>query len=103
MSKWSQREDDVMKFLGLTPQPGSGNGPYKKEDGESEELIAQLKSTEGKSISVKFEDVKSLLYHAKVSHKTPIFVLDFMEQNEMLIAIRPRDIKKVAKAMNLKK
>lgn len=97
--KWSRREEEVMGMLGLKRQPGSGSGWLKKEDGEGDDILAQLKSTEGKSIAIKADDVKELLYHAYVSHKLPVFVVDFMEEGFMLVATRIEDMPSVAKAL----
>jgi len=92
--KWSRREDEVMSELGLKPTKQSGAGWLEKEDGEGEEIIVQLKSTEGKGIAVRREDVKALFYHAAISHKTPVFVIDIMPSYQ-LVAFRPENYKEI--------
>lgn len=102
MSKrWAKREDAIMSDLGLRPQPLSGGGWTHKEDGESEELLAQLKSTDGKAIKVDRRDVEQLFYNALVAHKTPMFVLDFVG-GPKLICMRPEDLQQVTEAMSRK-
>ena len=44
---WFDREKKVMEKLGLRPQPQSGAG-WRKEDGENDYVLCQLKSTDGK-------------------------------------------------------
>lgn len=96
--KWRTRELAVMRELGLRPTKGSGCTWLEKEDGESEDVIVQLKSTEGKSITVQRRDIVDLLYHAAIAHKIPVFVLDFVG-DFMLIAVRRAELRKVAKAL----
>jgi len=92
--KWSKREDEVMIELGLKPTKQSGAGWLEKEDGHGEEIIAQLKSTEGKGITVRRDDVKSLFYNAAVSHKIPVFVIDLMP-SYLLVAFSPENYKEI--------
>ena len=95
---WIKHEKHIMKMYGLKPSPGSGNTELLKEDGESDKLLAQLKSTEGKAISFKKRDILELIKNAWIAHKKPVFMFDFMSDNEDLIfiAIRPFDLMKVA-------
>ena len=87
MGKWSGYEKRLLSKLGLKPAPGSGSGWIHKEDGESDSLLVQLKSTEGKSITVKKQDVDDLLYHARIAHKTPVFVLSFVDSHTMVCVL----------------
>lgn len=98
MSKrWVNREKYVIgKVLKLRRSKGSGSGWLEKEDGEDDGIIAQLKSTDGKALAVKRQDVIDLMYHAVVSHKLPVFVLDFVP-DMLLVAMRPTDVVKIAK------
>lgn len=78
-----------MRELGLNPQPGSGGLDFRwKEDGEGEHVIAQLKSTEAKSYSVRLQDLKDLEYHARTAHKAPVLVIDFVGQASPYFVIR---------------
>ena len=88
---WNRNEKEVMKRLGLKPAIASGAGWIAKEDGENDEYIAQLKSTENQSISVNLRDIKELIYHANVAHKTPVLVLQFLNEYTF-VCFREQDI-----------
>ena len=96
---YRKNEREVMKNLGLKPTKNSGSGWIEKEDGENETIIAQLKSTDSESIKVNLLDLKKLFYHANVSHKTGIFVIQFLQENEEFIIISPEDLQKVARGL----
>lgn len=86
------RERKMMAKLGLRPQPLSGGGWIHKEDGESDTLMAQLKSTEGKSQSITRVDLRDLLVHALEAGKVPVFVVDFVGDPEPWLLVRPSDL-----------
>lgn len=67
-----------MRRLGFNPQPLSGASWILSEDGESATLMAQLKSTEGESISVKKQTITDLVRHATIAHKTPVLILEWV-------------------------
>jgi hypothetical protein len=98
LKKWNKREKEIMKLLGLKPQPASGSGWLLKEDGESSKLMAQLKSTEQKAIRIDRQVIKDLVYHARLSHKVPILVLDYVD-DFLLVCARKDDLGKVVKAL----
>ena len=75
---WFKNEKDVMKRLGLNSVPGSGSDWVHKEDGESDTVMVQLKSTEADSYRVNYLDIEKLEYHAQVAHKIPIFLVEFL-------------------------
>lgn len=104
---WRDREKEIVKRYGLDPVPGSGGLDWaRKEDGENEHTIAQLKSTEGAEIKVVRRDLFDLFYHARLAHKIPLFILDFMPfigtQEVQLLCVRPEDLQDLAKAMREK-
>lgn len=99
---WNKREKYIMKQLGLTPQPASGAGNTWKEDGRSIGLIGQLKSTEGKGIRIDREVLKKLTYNARVSHKKPIIITDYVGHS-VWISVRPMDLYDVAYELELKR
>ena len=75
------RAEKVMsRFLGLTPVPFSGSRMEAKEDGECEHFLMQHKSTNGSALRVQAWDIQTLLAHALVTHKAPLFVLDFLRE-----------------------
>ncbi len=94
---YRNNEKEVMRSLGFTPTPNSGSGWLVKEDGQSEELICQLKSTDAKSIKLVKSDIDTLEYNALVAHKLPVFVIQFLSTNECFLVIRPEDVKDIAK------
>lgn len=91
---WFKNEKEVMRKLGLEPQPGSGSRWTHKEDGINDYLMAQLKSTESESTTIKLKDWESLEYNAAVSHKVPVFVNQFMN-GPLLLTIRYEDLEDV--------
>lgn len=82
---WFKNEKEVMRRLGLEPVKGSGSGWVDKEDGESEVALAQLKSTEAESYRLNYFDIEKLEYHASVSHKLPVFVIEFLSRGTYLL------------------
>lgn len=94
---YRKNEEEVMKAIGLKPTKNSGAGWIEKEDGQNEYLICQLKSTDARSISVKQDDLHTLEYNACVSHKIPVFAIQFLNSNEVWVMAKPQDIAEVAK------
>lgn len=82
-------EKDVMEMLGLRPTKNSGSGWVEKEDGENEHVLCQLKSTDAGSIKVSKQDLDTLQYNAIVSHKLPVFAIQFLQSNEVYLVINP--------------
>lgn len=78
-----------MRSLGLEPTPNSGSGPIWKEDGQSEEVICQLKSTDAESIRIHKKDLDTLSYNAVVAHKLPVFAIQFLQSNEVYLLVKP--------------
>ena len=74
-----------MRSLGFEPVKGSGSGWIHKEDGESEVALAQLKSTEAESYKLNYLDIEKLEYHASVSHKLPVFVIEFLNRGTYVL------------------
>lgn len=85
-----RNERETLSKLGFKPALGSGNGWIVKEDGENELSMVQLKSTDSNQYTLKMLDMKKLEYHAAVSHKIPIFLVQFLQQDKTY-AIIPVD------------
>ena len=96
---YRKNEAEVMKQLGLTPTKNSGSGPLEKEDGYNNTLICQLKSTDAESISIKQKDLHTLEYNAVVSHKTPVFAIQFLNTGEVWLIAKPDDFPLVCKGL----
>lgn len=95
-----QNEKEVMERLGLKPTKGSGSGWLEKEDGQNEALIAQLKSTDALSIKLALSDIHTLEYNAVIAHKIPVFMVQFLQSNELFLVVKPADISSVAKYLD---
>lgn len=87
-----------MRILGLEPTPNSGSGWIVKEDGQSDDIICQLKSTDAGSIKMNLQDIHTLQYNASVSHKVPVFAINFLRTNEVFLLISPEDAQEALQA-----
>lgn len=96
---YRSNESEIMRSLGLQPTSNSGSGWVEKEDGQSESVICQLKSTDANSIRLNLDDWNTLEYNAAVSHKLPVFALQFIGTGDVFLAVRPDDLKAVAAAL----
>lgn len=81
--------------IGLRPTKNSGAGWIEKEDGQSDHFICQLKSTDNRSISVKQDDLHILEQNAMTSHKLPLFAFQFLNTDEVWIAVKESDIEAI--------
>ena len=94
---YRRNEAEVMKALGLRPTKNSGSGWIEKEDGQSEDVICQLKSTDANSIKVNKKDLDVLSYNAAVAHKLPVFAIQFLQSNEVYLIVKPEMLCEAAK------
>ncbi len=94
---YRKNEAEIMRLLGLEPTKNSGSGWVEKEDGQSENLICQLKSTDANSIKVNKKDLDVLSYNAAVAHKLPVFTIQFLQSNEVYLIIKPEELCDIAK------
>ena len=88
----SKNEKRTLKALGLTPAPASGAGWVVKEDGENETLMVQLKSTDSLSYRVSRLDMKKLEFHAEVSNKVPVFLVQFLKDDRLYAIVDVNNI-----------
>ena len=86
-----------MKSLGLKPTKNSGSGWVEKEDGISDAVICQLKSTDKESIKLNKRDIDILNYNAGICHKMPVFAVQFLQSNEVYLLVKPDMLTDVAK------
>lgn len=89
---YRKNENEVMESLGLCPTVNSGAGWIQKEDGENETFLCQLKSTDKQSISIKNMDLRQLELNAVISHKIPVFAIQFFESGDIWLMLRPCDL-----------
>lgn len=94
---YRKNEAEVMLSLGLKPTKNSGSGWIEKEDGQSENVICQLKSTDANSIKVNKKDLDVLSYNAAVAHKLPVFAIQFLQSNEVYLIVKPEMLCEAAK------
>lgn len=80
----------------MDPTKNSGSGWIEKEDGQSEHILCQLKSTDAESIRIRSFDLQTLEHNAAVSHKIPIFAVQFLGSGDIWLMARPGDLKGVA-------
>lgn len=97
---YRKNEEEVMEALGLRPTKNSGAGWIEKEDGQNDYLIAQLKSTDASSIKVNLRDIEIMEANALVSHKVPVFVIQFLGTGDIFIMARPSDMEQVVQYIN---
>ena len=97
---YRKNEAEVMEALGLQPTVNSGAGWIEKEDGQNDYVLAQLKSTDAASISIKQKDIHVLEMHAYESGKIPVFVIQFLNDNSTFIMARPEDMEEVVEYIN---
>lgn len=106
MSKRSTRfyrrnEEMVMKELGFKPTINSGAGWIQKEDGENDVALCQLKSTDAMSIKINQKDLRILEEHSAISHKKPVFAIQFLNTGEVWCMIKPDELKTLLSALSL--
>ena len=94
---WYKNEQETMERLGMHQVPGSGNGWVAKEDGENDNVLCQLKSTDSMSYRVGLKDINALLHNASVTHKVPVFAVQFLQTDDLFLLVRPIDVPELAK------
>lgn len=92
-TKWYRKnEAEVMHRLGLKPTRNSGAGWIEKCDGENDNFLCELKSTDHESFSIKQSVLHVLEHHALEAHKIPLFAFQFINRDEVWVAIKEEDI-----------
>ncbi len=92
---YRNNEKEIMTRLGLQPTPNSGSGWVSKEDGESDDVLCQLKSTDAQSIKIDKKDLDVLQSNASVTHKLPVFAVQFLKTDEVYLVIKPELLSEV--------
>ena len=92
-TKWYRKnEAEVMHRLGFKPTRNSGATWIDKGDGQNEHCICELKSTDNASYRLEQTTLHTLEAHAIESHKLPVFALQFLNVDEVWLAIKETDI-----------
>lgn len=94
---YRKNEAEVMKSLGLEPTPNSGSGWIVKEDGQNDDVICQLKSTDASSIRITKQDLDILQYNASTTKKLPVFAIQFLQSHEVYLVVKPENLEDAAK------
>lgn len=94
---YRKNEAEVMKALGLVPTKNSGSGWIEKEDGQNENVICQLKSTDAQSIRIVQKDIHTLVHNAEVTHKIPVFAIQFLNTGEVWVLSKPENLQDISK------
>jgi len=72
---WRIVEQQVADALGFKRVAFSGGVWPNKEDAEDDfDFICQMKATEGKGLTIKVDDVNTLMRRSLTQHKKPLFV-----------------------------
>nr|DAW17030.1 MAG TPA: hypothetical protein [Caudoviricetes sp.] len=95
---YSRNEKETLLSLGLKPAPMSGAGWIVKEDGENEVVMVQLKSTDSSSYRLDLLDMKKLEYHADVSKKLPVFLIQFLKADKIYAVVDINSLDELGKA-----
>ena len=92
-TKWYRKnEEEVIKRLGLKPTRNSGATWIEKADGQNEHFICELKSTDHESFTIKQSVLHTLEAHAIEAHKIPVFAFQFINHDEVWVALKESDI-----------
>lgn len=97
---YRRNEAEIMQMLGMKPTKNSGSGWIEKEDGQNDNVICQLKSTDANSIKINKKDIDTLNYNASVSHKLPVFAIQFLQSNEVYLLLKPENLSEVIEYIN---
>lgn len=98
---YSKNEKEIMSKYGLKATPMSGAGWIAKEDGYNDYVLAQLKSTDANSYKLLLDDIDKLEYHAIVENKIPLFIIEFLQRDEVYFVLKPNDLVKLSKYLEL--
>ena len=98
---YSKNEKKIMEKYGLKATPRSGSGWLIKEDGQNDHIIAQLKSTDANGYKLSLDDIDKLEYHAMVENKIPLFIIEFLQRDEVFFVLKPQDLIKLSKYLEI--
>ena len=91
--KWYRKnEAEVMQRLGFKPTRNSGATWIDKGDGRNKYCICELKSTDNASYRLEQTTLHTLEANAIEAHKLPVFALQFLNVDEVWLAVKETDI-----------
>lgn len=97
---YSRNEKETLSRFGLKPSPMSGAGWVIKEDGENDIVMVQLKSTDSSSYRLGLLDLTKLEYHADISRKVPIFLIQYLKTGKIYAVVDIDNIKELGEALD---
>lgn len=92
-TKWYRKnEAEVIHRLGFKPTRNSGATWIDKGDGQNEHCVCELKSTDNASYRLEQTTLHTLEANAIEAHKLPVFALQFLNVDEVWLAVKETDI-----------
>lgn len=92
-TKWYRKnEAEVIHRLGFKPTRNSGATWIDKGDGQNEHCVCELKSTDNASYRLEQTTLHTLEANAIEAHKLPVFALQFLNVDEIWLAVKETDI-----------
>lgn len=92
-TKWYRKnEAEVMQRLGFKPTRNSGATWIDKGDGQNEHCVCELKSTDNASYRLEQTTLHTLEANAIEAHKLPVFALQFLNVDEVWLAVKESNI-----------
>lgn len=92
-TKWYRKnEEEVMQRLGFKPTRNSGATWIDKGDGQNEHCVCELKSTDNASYRLEQTTLHTLEANAIEAHKFPVFALQFLNVDEVWLAVKESNI-----------
>lgn len=92
-------ERDTNDDYGLKSRRDSGAGWINKLDGEDNDRIVSMKSTEAGSFRVTFADLAELEYQALIANKLPVFLVKDLTNDKRYFIIEESNLADTAKMM----
>lgn len=89
---YRKNEKEVMERLGFKQTRNSGATWIDKADGQNDHCICELKSTDKESYKIEQTTLHTLEVHAIEAHKLPVFALQFLNIDEVWLAVKESDI-----------
>ena len=92
-TKWYRNnETEVKHRLGFEHTRNSGATWIDKGDGQNEHCVCELKSTDNASYRLEQTTLHTLEANAIEAHKLPVFALQFLNVDEIWLAVKETDI-----------
>ncbi len=94
---YRRNEAELMKELGLIPTKNSGSGWIEKADGQNDNVVCELKSTDAQSYRLNLQDLHKVEHQAEVANKIPVFAVQYLSTNDVYLIMKPEVLEDLAK------